>query len=176
METLMLVKPSAQYMQQIMEYRAEFLACDEVMHGTASLRRFEDPTEWLLWLEQTSREETCPEELVPDTEFLSVRAADNRLVGMINIRHRLSDYLRRFGGHIGYSIRKSERGKGYGKEQLRLALAYCSTHGMPRVLITCGYENIASRKTILSAGGVYEGEELDPADGEITQRYWVTLA
>lgn len=176
METLLLVAPSAQYMEQIREYRAEFLACDEVMHGTASLRKFEDPAEWLLWLAQTSREDTCPEGLVPDTEFLCVRAADNRLVGMINIRHRLNDYLCRFGGHIGYSVRKSERGKGYGKEQLRLALGHCPALGIPRVLITCGSENIASQKTILSVGGVYESEELDPADGEVTQRYWVTLA
>lgn len=51
-----------------------------------------------------------------------MRKSDNRILGIINIRHALNDYLLTYGGHIGYSIRPSERQKGYGKIQLLLAL------------------------------------------------------
>lgn len=175
MEELRLVAPSARYASQIADYRAEFLAHGDSMDGTANLRKFEDPADWLSWLAQTAAEETCPAGLVPETEFLCVRTADDRLVGMIDIRHRLNDYLLQFGGHIGYSIRKSERRKGYAKEQLRLALEECRVLGLTRVLITCSRENTGSQRTILAAGGELENEVFDPGDGTMTQRYWVPV-
>ena len=95
------------------------------------------------------------------------------MVGIIDIRHRLNDYLLQFGGNIGYSIRKSERGRGYAKAMLSLGLAECRNLGLEKVLITCDKENIASAKTILACGGVLENEI---AEGRrITQRYWVAL-
>ena len=95
---------------------------------------------------------------------------------MLQVRHTLNDYLRQFGGHIGYSVRPCERRKGYGKEQLRLALDFCKgTLGLDRVLITCKTENEASRRTILSAGGVYENTLHEPGQGIDLERYWITL-
>lgn len=79
-----------------------------------------------------------------------------------------------FGGHIGYGIRPSEQRKGYGKEQLTLALEFCKEElKLDRVLITCSKANTASAKTILSCGGILENEW---NNGErITQRYWIKL-
>lgn len=76
---------------------------------------------------------------------------DNKIVGMVNIRHRLNEHLLKVGGHIGYSICKSERGKGYGKEQLRLALLEAKNIDINKVLMTCDKDNFLSRNTILSA-------------------------
>lgn len=87
---------------------------------------------------------------------------------MIDIRHRLNDYLLNFGGHIGYSVRKSERQKGYTTEMLALALIECMKLNIKRVLITCDKDNIASAKTIINNGGILEGSG-------ITQRYWINL-
>ncbi len=89
------------------------------------------------------------------------------------IRHFLNDYLEKFGGHIGYSVRKSERQKRYAKKMLELALEKCKELNINRVLLTCSKDNIPSMKTILSQGGVLENEVLE---GErITCRYWIDL-
>ena len=95
------------------------------------------------------------------------------MVGIIDIRHRLNDYLLKFGGNIGYSVRKSERRKGYAKTMLALGLEECRKLGLEKVLITCDKENIASAKTILACGGVLENEI--PEERRITQRYWIAL-
>mgnify|MGYP002236365423 FL=1 len=41
---------------------------------------------------------------------------------MTNLRHHLNDYLLAYGGHIGYSVRPSERKNGYASQMLRLTL------------------------------------------------------
>ena len=92
---------------------------------------------------------------------------------MIDIRHRLNDYLLNFGGHIDYSVRKSERQKGYATEMLALALIECMKLNIKRVLITCDKDNIASAKTIINNGGILENEILEGSG--ITQRYWINL-
>ena len=110
------------------------------------------------------------------TQFLSIRESDGKLVGMIQIRHYFNDYLEKFGGHIGYSVRPGERRKGFGKAQLRLALGFCKeTLGLGKVLISCYDDNEASRRTNLSQGGVYEGTSREPDSGKDLERYWVTL-
>lgn len=92
---------------------------------------------------------------------------------MIDIRHRLNDYLFQYGGNIGYSIRKSERRKGYATEMLGLALEECKRMNMDKVLVTCNKCNDGSAKTIKKNGGRLENEVLE--DGELIQRYWITI-
>jgi predicted acetyltransferase len=136
-EELILAVPSIEYGDQIFAYRQEFLDNQERLIGTASLVKFENPLEWLNWIAKTASKETCPSDMVPVSVFLCIRVLDNRVVGMVNIRHFLNDYHLQYNGHIGYSIRKTERRKGYAKEQLRLALLECKRLGISNVLITC---------------------------------------
>lgn len=96
---------------------------------------------------------------------------DKRIIGAINIRHDLNEYLFNFGGHIGYGIRPSERKKGYASLMLSMALPIAKELGINEVLITCDKNNIGSAKTIINNGGVLENEV--SGDGEITQRYWL---
>ncbi|MBP1047036.1 GNAT family N-acetyltransferase [Enterococcus sp. BWM-S5] len=175
MEEITLIVPTMAYEQQIKEYRNEFLANKDSMDGTSFLREYEHVPEWLAFIEQNSHEETVTEGLVQATELLAVRSSDDKLIGMIDIRHSLNDYLLKFGGHIGYSVRRSEWNQGYAKEMLRLALDVCRTIDLKQVLVTCNKTNIASAKVILFNGGKQENETLDESDGEIVQRYWITL-
>ena len=92
---------------------------------------------------------------------------------MIDIRHRLNEYLLQFGGNIGYSVRPSQRRKGYATEMLALALEECRKLGLDRALVTCDKSNIGSAKTIQKNGGVLENEVLE--GDRITQRYWIAL-
>ena len=173
MSEIKLVKPIAAYSEQIWGYREEFLVNRDNLDGTAGLEKVDNVNEWLIALEKNSCEETVAEGLVPATTYLAVRYPDNRIVGMIDVRHYLNDFLLNSGGHIGYSVRKSERRKGYATEMLRLALAECETLGMSRILVTCDKENTGSVKTILANDGVLENEILE--NGRTTQRYWIMI-
>ena len=59
---------------------------------------------------------------VPDSVFFLLDEDRNRLLGAVNIRHYLNEYLLREGGHIGDGIRPGERRKGYAVQALRLML------------------------------------------------------
>lgn len=171
MDTLYLVSPSPQYFAQIRDYKEEFLA-DDSLDGAAGLDQHDDIASWYEAVRDNAREETVRPGLVPAATFLCLRRGDERLVGMIDIRLRLNENLLRRGGHIGYSVRKSERRKGYATEMLRLGLEQCRQRGIDRVLLTCDKNNVASAKTILANGGVLENEV--PEEDRTTQRYWIT--
>ena len=111
---------------------------------------------------------------VPDSVFFLLDEDRNRLLGAVDIRHYLNEYLLREGGHIGDGIRPTERRKGYATELIRLALIECKKLGMNKVLITCDRDNIGSAKSIINNGGILENEFVN-SDGEIEQRYWITL-
>ena len=108
-------------------------------------------------------------------QFMYVRPSDHKIVGMIDIRRRFNDYLRNYGGNIGYSVRPSERNKGYASRMLAGVLPICRELGFEKVLITCDAGNEASRKTILKNGGVYESTVLEPDENEPVERYWIKL-
>lgn len=176
MDAIKLILPSEEYLDQAWAYRQECFDADSSMDGCGSLRFNESPEQWLADVRAYTDPATLPEGKVLATQFLTVRESDGRLVGMVNVRHYFNDYLEQFGGHIGYSVRPSERRKGYAKEQLRLALPFCKgTLGLDRVLITCYTSNEGSRRTILSAGGVYESTVHEPDRNEDLERYWITL-
>lgn len=111
--------------------------------------------------------------MVPHSTYWFVRD-DNKILGAINIRHWLNDYLKNIGGHIGYGIRPSERRKGYATEMLGKALDIVSEMGIKSILIICDKDNIASAKTIIKNGGVLHSEDSD--NGIIFQRYWIDLS
>lgn len=174
-EKLLLLRPTAKYIPQYEAYRREFLDFGGSMDGAGSLRRLESGRAWLDEVERFSRPETVPEGKVVSTQFILVREADDRLLGMLQLRHDLNDYLRRIAGHIGYSVRPSERRRGYAKRMLAMALDEARKLGLERVMISCSVENEASRRTILSNGGVFESTVLDETDGELLERYWIEL-
>ena len=97
----------------------------------------------------------------------------SRMLGAVNIRHGLTDYLRFRGGHIAYFIHPLERKKGYATQMLSLGLDKCRELGIEQVLITCSKSNIASARTITNNGGVLHSEDFDGE--EQFQRYWIDL-
>lgn len=158
--------------EQVMAYREEFLAIGSRMDGTSALDKYADFDAWLAQLRKLKDPATTPAGLVPATEYLALDEHEH-LVGMTNLRHRLNDYLLTYGGHIGYSVRPSERQNGYATQMLRLTLEKAKERDIEKVRICCDHYNVASAKTIRANGGVLEDEQFDSSDGTLTQRYWI---
>ena len=175
MDTIKLVLPAEGFLGQAWDYRRECEAADSDMDGCGPIDTSESARQWLADTRAYADPATVPEGKVQATQFLAVRASDGRLVGMIQIRHYFNEYLEKYAGHIGYSVRPSERRKGYAKEMLRLALPFCKSIGLDRVLIACEPGNPASRRTILANGGVYECTVHEPGEDIDLERYWITL-
>ena len=173
MESFILIKPTMEYAEQIAEYRKSFLKSGDSMDGTGPLRRMEDIYEYIKFCIEGENPAMVPANLVPATQFIFVRTSDNQLVGMIQVRHYFNDFLERFGGHIGYSIRPEERRKGYAKKMLNMVLSFCREMGLERVLVSCIDGNIASEKTILGNDGVYESTVYEPVRQIYLKRFWI---
>lgn len=176
MSELMLIRPSEAYAEQVMSYREEMLQNGDSFDGCAGLEDTDSFEEWMDFENRLRR--TYGSGYVPSEVYLAVRKEDDAVVGIIDFRHPLSDFLRRFGGNIGYSIRPSERRNGYATGMLGMMLEICRKSGEQKVLLTCDKENTASRKTIIKNGGVLENEVADaagPGESGIIQRYWIAL-
>lgn len=113
---------------------------------------------------------------VPETFLWMIETRTNELVGRSSIRHALSDEpsLRDI-GHIGYDIRPSRQGRGYGKTILGLTLEEAKKLGMERVLVTCDSNNMRSKTIIEHWGGVFERSVLLAGREYTRLRYWIDL-
>jgi len=168
-----LVKPSAVYRAEYLDMYFEWKATDEPF---TPFTIGEDPSDFetlLKKLDGYTRGEGIWENFVPHTTYWLVRG-DGRVIGGVNIRHYLNDRLRFDGGHIGYGVRPSERGKGYCKEMLRQALAIARGMGISRTLLMCAKENVASARVMIANGAVLDSEDVTK-EGEVFQRYSIEL-
>lgn len=176
MGEIILIRPSPEHAGQVMQLKAELLAAndEDSFAGCSWLQDYDDYGSWLALLARMENPMTVPEGSVPSSAYLAVRTSDNRVVGIIDLRHHIDHpVLGLWGGHIGYTVRPSERGKGYAKAMLRLNLENARALGLEKVMVTCSPSNPASERTILACGGVFEKDV--SVDGETIRRYWIEL-
>ena len=165
---------------EILDYINEFIEYNSQIHGTGSIDRdLNNGKTFEEWLEHNlnlhNEEYAKSIGMVPSYTYLFVRDSDNKIVGMIDFRHYLNDFLRTYGGHIGYSIRPTERRKGYNKYNLYLVLKEADKLGLDKVLIICADYNEGSRNTILSFDGEYEKTNFFESANENLELYWVDV-
>lgn len=130
--------------------------------------------EWIKNLEKNNNGEDLPESHSPYTLYLAINDNDE-IVGAIVLRWKQVPVLMTFGGLIGYSIRPSQRGKGYASEMLKLALEKFKNTNIDNILITCKDFNLASKKVIEKNGGIFENSYMNNDDGYNYLRYWIKI-
>lgn len=171
-----LVKGSCKYKEQIIDMLKEWIDYNE-NHLEANTspyaifrNNYDDFEYYLEHLEYKDPQEG----MVPDSTFFCLDEKRNMMVGAVNIRHDLNEYLLKYGGHIGDGIRPSERRKGYATEMICLALEECKKIGLKKVLMVCDKNNIGSAKSIIRNGGILENEVWEKS--RVKQRYWINLS
>ena len=170
-----LVRPALSHGPDFHAYLSELERADgEIIPASCQLDG--TPYEaWLRELEAFRKKDTCPDGYVPADTFFAIDE-NGALVGAINIRHELNEYLLDTGGNVAYSVRPRCRNRGCAKAMMAKIKAYAKTElSLDRLLVTCNKDNAASAKTIIASGGVLEDERMDKSDGQLTQRYWIEL-
>lgn len=162
-----LVRPSIEWEQEHQKYVEEWdqprmVPSSFALDGHNSYKEF---------LEALTVREKGNGRWLPSSNYFLVNKAGS-VLAMVDIRHELNEHLINLGGHIGYSVRPSERRKGYATLILAEALKKCRELNITRVLVTCDADNIGSAKTILNNGGV-EDKRFIEEDGSVTRRFWI---
>lgn len=179
MERFYLEEPSLERKDEIIEYLDEFVKYNSNINGTGSLDKiydgytFEEALERCLNMKNEEYAKSINR--VPGKTFLLIRKDDNNIVGTINIRWNLSEDMLKFGGHIGYGIRPTERRKGYNKIQLYLVLLEAQKLNLDKIMLDCSVDNLGSDKTIKALGRILERCELDESDNTMTNVYWINV-
>ena len=171
--------PCIEYEQKAVEFIQEFLSYSSILHGTGGLDSFLEKSTYSEWLRKTNKDldlANIPDNRVPALTYFFVREDDDKIIGMINIRLALNDFLRKEGGHIGYCIRPTERRKGYGTQMLREAMKFCGTIGLNNFILTCDKENSASSGVIKNCGGILEEEFYSETFKAVIQKYHIQNA
>jgi predicted acetyltransferase len=171
MNETFLIEPSIDYKEEYIEMVREWEAIGEIVPFVLKF----DYSDFNLMIQELINLRDIPRvdnTKVNSSTFWLVNR-NKKVIGVVNIRHKLNESLLYRGGHIGYGIRPTERMKGNATEILKQALVKAKEIGIDKALITCDKDNIGSAKTILINGGILDSEEV--INGIEIQRYWIEL-
>ncbi|MCC6323238.1 GNAT family N-acetyltransferase [Candidatus Nomurabacteria bacterium] len=148
-----LVLPSMKYASAYLKALKEFAKIGEItaLGVHVELKKIDDFKVYIKRARDNRNGFNLPKGRVPSTTYWAV--VGNKIVGRVDIRHKLNKNLRVIGGHIGYTVVPSERQKGYGTQMLACALPIAKKLGIKNALVTCNATNIASKKIIEHNGG-----------------------
>ena len=185
--TVLLARPAVRFHRSFLAAADEFLAAGESQHAGIPNIPAEGPFPGVVFtragLEDSSEFARFVSNRLGDAEEDSPRPPGwtpatfwwmedpdraDAFVGSISLRHRIDHpRLSTIGGHVGYSVRPSARRRGFATDALRQVVLLAAARGIPRLLVTCDLDNVASARTIEACGGHLEGE----LQGK--RRYWI---
>jgi predicted acetyltransferase len=146
-------KISLKHKEAILEMCKEYNLNNEDYNGAFFIKNIIDYEEKIKELDNASNGILDNPAFVPYTCYVFI--IENKIVGVGSVRHYLNEYLEKFGGHIGYSIRPTERKKGYGSKALELLINQAKEMNIEKILITCNINNIGSKKVIENNNGKF---------------------
>lgn len=149
-----LIRPSKEHEKEALAFKKEFFDNGEnTINGSELLDQTDSYESWLQAItKNTSKATVNPEWVVTDTYFAIDE--NERIVGIIDFRHELKGFLKDF-GNSGYSVRPSERKKGYATQMLSLILERAKETGLKSFQLSAEKSNTPSIKTIIKNGGKY---------------------
>lgn len=151
-----LVRPTLELKEKALEYREEHFGHGEkIICGSELFDKTESYEEWLSSVTRNTNPKTVNENWVVTDTFFAIRKSDGKIIGIIDLRHTLNEFLKDL-GNCGYSVRPSERKKGYATEMLGQLLQVAKEAEMKELHISVEKENTGSIKVIQKNGGVYE--------------------
>jgi len=150
-----LIRPTIEHKKQALAYRQEHFDYDEyIINGSELFDQIDSYEEWLNKVNNNRNQETVDVNWVVSDTFFAIDLERDYIVGIIDLRHTLNDFLKDF-GHCGYSVRPSERNKGYASAMLRQLQDEARAIGLSELLLSVEQANEASIKTIKKNGGLY---------------------
>jgi predicted acetyltransferase len=169
---IQLVRPSSEHKEQVLEFKREFFNAGEyVINGSELLDKMEVYEDWVEMVTKNANPETVNQEWVLTDTFLALD--NNKMIGIIELRYELKGFLIDF-GNCGYSVRPSERRKGYATKMLEKLLEVAWANGMKELHLSVERSNEPSVKTIIRNKGVYERSF--EHEGEMADVYVITNA
>ncbi|RFU66114.1 GNAT family N-acetyltransferase [Bacillus sp. V59.32b] len=169
-----LIKPTIELKSEYLSFYQEWKDSGKVMVPWVI---GEDPSDFQAMvnrLQDYEKGENLPGNWIFENSTLWLIDHSKKVIGVVNIRHRLTERLLDTGGHIGYGIRPSERRKGYATEILSLCLQKAKELGIDKALVVCDQGNTGSEKAIVKNGGI-PGKDYVEENGNVLKRYWIEI-
>lgn len=153
---MILVKPELEFKTEALAYRQEHFDNGEmIINGSGLLDKTDSYEQWLQNVKNNADKKTVDKNWVLTDTYFAMDEDKKRIVGIIDLRYELNDFLKDI-GNCGYSVRPSERRKGYAGEMLRQVVEKAKKYGLTEIHLSVEKDNIPSIKTILKNNGVYE--------------------
>ncbi|MGM9947930.1 GNAT family N-acetyltransferase [Floccifex sp.] len=165
MNTIKLIKPSIEHKDIVMDFQYEFIEANERISGSAGLEQAIHYEDWL--------NGNCIPHYGKVKEKIYLVFDGNELIGICDIRLETNEFINLYAGQIGYSVRPSQRKKGYASQILQFILKEAFQLGFSKILVTCNENNIASSKTIEKNGGIFESIIPHPGYPNVKRYYFM---
>ncbi len=174
-DAVTLIAPTSELENEYLRFIAEFRASGEQRLNGMGGWRDDGFDAFLDRVRRHAAGVDIPTDRAPASTYWLVRDK-RRVIGSVNIRHWLPPHMEHEGGHVGYSIRPSERCRGYATALLAMAVDKAWLMDVDRVLVTCDKDNSPSARVIQKNGGVLEDEVISEHTGGVVQRYRIDMA